>query len=107
MDEKKVGKDVRYYIHTHFGNFVASACHEPFRFCVYWTAQFPLELFDSPRPRLVRCVSCAPPTTTGAFFDVDADAEAEERGTAGDGSGSATVIDDGSSTPSGTVDAPE
>jgi hypothetical protein len=79
---------------------------------VYWTAQFPLdELFDSPRPRLVRCVSCAPPTTTGAFFDVDVDvdadadadaeAEAEERGTAGDESGSAT------SRPSGTVDAPE
>jgi hypothetical protein len=61
-------------------------------------AQFPPEVFDSPRPRRVRCVSCTE-TTTGDF-DANADAEAEAE--AGD---APSVLS--SLTPFGTVEAPE
>jgi hypothetical protein len=70
-------------------------------------AQFPFVIFDSPRPRFVRCVSCAP-TTRGAFFDVgaDPDADADAEGGAGDDA-SAAAGGSPSPTSSGTVDVPE
>ena len=69
----------------------------------YWITQFQLEDFDSPRPRLVRCVSCAPTRVAGTFFIVGADAEADEAGGADD---DASAIES-SLTQSGMVEVPE
>lgn len=71
---------------------------------IYCIAQF--EDFDSPRPRLVRCVSCAV-TTTGDFdvgAEAEAEAEMEEEGGAEDDA--SAVIDD-SRKSSGTVETLE
>jgi hypothetical protein len=75
----------------------------------YWIAQFPPDPFDSPRPRLVRCVSRAPPTTAGADVVVEAGVEVKGRGEAAVDLSRPTVVDNTSSPPSGTVDsdAPE